>query len=515
MSTIDLFPRQRSGVFPAPRAFQDVAHRELRSGYSTGHRRQVLMAPTGAGKTYLGLRVCNEATLRGKRALFICDRLALIDQTVETALRYGMEEPGIIRAAVKREAWRPFQIASAQTIAARGIDDSYDVVVVDECHTQYAAVDEFLEATAAVVIGLSATPFTKGLGKKYSRIVNAATMDELVRLGVLTPMRVLSCKRPDMTGAKTKKNGEWTDEAATQRGMGIIGDVVMEWLRHADNAKTICFGPSIVHCEEMQRQFKAAGVEAALYTGQTDEDERKLLLAEYRKPDSKIRVLISVEALAKGFDVPDVACVCDCRPLRKSLSTAIQIWGRGLRQHGLPWFDLEATKKQCLLLDFSGNIIRFADDFADVYFNGLADLDSGEKLDKEVRKDGDEPDKPAKKCSACGYTPCGKKCIRCGFEPIRKSTVEHEHGTAEEVDVLKGAGKYAASRAELYAMIATHAKGRAGNQKGWTAHRYREITGTWPSNSFNFETAPQVMPSKALLGKMRSLQIAFAKRQGR
>ena len=73
--------------------------------------------------------------------------------------------------------------------------------------------------------------------------------------------------------------------------------------------------------------------------------------------------------------------MCDCRPLRKSLSTAIQMWGRGLRSSP------ETGKTDCILLDFSGNIIRFADDYADIFYNGLNHLDAGEKLDKAVRKD--------------------------------------------------------------------------------------------------------------------------------
>ena len=88
-----------------------------------------------------------------------------------------------------------------------------------------------------------------------------------------------------------------------------------------------------------------AGVMAAVFTSHTTPTERKALLDEYRKPDSDLRVLISVEALAKGFDVPDVGCVVDCRPLRKSLSTAIQMWGRGLRASP------ETGKTDCILLD--------------------------------------------------------------------------------------------------------------------------------------------------------------------
>ncbi len=506
LSQTGLFDKPPSGSFPSPRPFQDIAHRELRTGFMEGNRSQILMAPTGAGKSYIGLRLCNEALARGRRVLFICDRKTLINQTSAVADGYGMQAHGIIQASNPKFAlWRPFQIASAQTIAARGLNDNYDVVIVDECHTLYKPVVEFVTTTKAAVIGLSATPFTKGLGKVYSRVVNAATMDELTRQGILTPMRILSCSRPDMSGAKTT-GGEWTAKEAEQRGMGLVGDVVSEWIRHANGLKTIVFGPTVIHCDELVRQFTAAGIGAATFTGETSDGERLELLQDFRKPDSKVRVLVSVEALAKGFDVPDVGCVVDCRPLRKSLSTFIQMIGRGLR--------CSPGKTETILLDHSGNVIRFAESFADVYFNGLASLDMGEKLDSEVRKDEEHP---AKGCPACGYKPCGKKCVGCGFEPLRKSLVEIEAGKAEEIDILKGFSRYAKSPGELYNMIATHERKRAerrgsGNPAGATAHRYKEVTGQWPSRDYKYEESANVKPSPALKSKLISLQIAFAKR---
>lgn len=508
---VDLFAPMRTRSFPPPREFQERAHRDLRAGVQAGHQRQVLMAPTGAGKTYLGLRICDEALLRGGRVLFICDRKTLINQTSVVASGYGMQRHGIFQASNSRmDPELPFQIASAQTIGRRGISDEFRVIVVDEAHTLYKPVTELIANTSATVIGLSATPFTKGLGKIYSRVVNAATMDALVKNGVLTSMRVLSCVRPDMEGAKTT-GGEWTAQAAEERGMGLVGDVVKEWLEHAENRKTIVFGPTINHCEALRRQFESAGVGAALFTAETTDAERKELLADYRQADSKIRVLISVEALAKGFDVPDVGCVCDCRPLRKSLSTFVQMVGRGLRS--------SPGKTECLLLDFSGNIIRFADDFADLYFNGLAELDAGEKLDKEVRKD--EEHEP-KSCPACGYTPVGKRCVRCGFETQRPSLIEHAAGKASEFDPLGLVKRgWAKDLGQLFAMIATHEKDRAarrvdngrppGKPSGSTAYRFKELTGRFPPSEFNFETAPHVRPSVALRMKLRSLEIAFAK----
>jgi DNA repair protein RadD len=302
-----LAPLERDDGFPAPRKFQIDAHEALRQGFRQGHKNQIIMAPTGAGKTYLGLRICNEAMQKGKRAVFLCDRTTLINQTSAVADGYGLNNHGVIQANHHRR--RPdelLQIASAQTIAKRGFWPKLDVLVVDECHTQMKVWTEYAMDSGAAVIGLSATPFSAGLGKIFTNLINATTMHDLTESGVLVPMRIFSCTKPDMQGAATA-GGEWTDKAAEERGMAIIGDVVTEWMKFGENRKTIVFGATIKHCEEIAKQFINQGVMAAVFTSETTAKERELLLDEYRKPDSQLKVLISVEALAKGFDVPDVA----------------------------------------------------------------------------------------------------------------------------------------------------------------------------------------------------------------
>ena len=401
--------------FPPPRPFQQTAHEALREGRRAGHKNQLIMAPTGAGKTYLGLRIANEALQRGKRATFVCDRVALINQTSKAADSYGLSNHGVIQSS----HWRvnpslPFQIASAQSLASRGWPAS-DVIIIDEAHTQLSVWTDHIQSSGASVIGLSATPFSPGLGKLFTNLINAATMHDLTQQGILVPMRPLSAKRIDMAGAATS-GGEWTEGAAAERGMGIVGDVVSEWIRHGEGRKTICFGSTIAHCEELCRQFIEAGVMAAVYSQNTTQAERDMLLADYEKPDALIRVLISVEALAKGFDVKDVGCVIDCRPLRKSLSTAIQMWGRGLRASP------ETGKFDCILLDHSGNFIRFLKDFENIFYNGLIALDMGEKLDKEIRREAKDAEREG--CPSCGHTPFARRCMACGFEVQKQALVE-------------------------------------------------------------------------------------------
>lgn len=494
------------GYFPEPRAFQHKAHEALRQGARDGHRRQLIMAPTGAGKTFLGMRVISEALKRGRRAMFLCDRRTLIHQTSETATRYGLGNHSVIMADDPRlDLRKQFQIASLQTLERRGWPD-VDVLIVDEAHTQYKTWADYITSDdcKAMVVGLSATPFSKGLGKLFTNLINAATMADLTDSGVLVPMRVFSCRCPDMTGAKLNIKGEWAEEAAEERELCLVGDVVSEWQRLAENRKTIVFGATIRHCEELVKQFREAGVQAATFTADTTEGEREAILGDFRGSDPYLRVLVSVEALAKGFDVPDVGCVCDCRPLRKSLSTAIQMWGRGLR------CSPDTGKTDSYLLDFSGNIIRFADDFSDVFFNGLGELDKGEKLDKEVRKDEDhEP----KHCPKCDYAPMGKRCVRCGFEPEPKSLIQALPGEMQEIRI--GKKVLAPDAAHLYAQVATYAKLHSAPEKqnGRAAHLFKDMTGNWPPRDWKVESAPVVEPTRATLGKIKALQIAFHHRR--
>jgi superfamily II DNA or RNA helicase len=310
-----------------------------------------------------------------------------------------------------------------------------------------------------------------------------------------------------MTGAATA-GGEWTDKAAEERELKIVGDVVSDWMKFGDNRKTIIFGATIKHCEELCRQFINAGVMAAVFTSDTTMIERDNLLKEYRKPNGHLKILISVEALAKGFDVPDVGCICDARPLRKSLSTAIQMWGRGLRSSP------ETGKQDCRLLDFSGNIIRFFEDFNEIYFNGLDKLDDGEKLDKEIRK---KEEFEAKGCPKCGYAPFHKRCMACGYERVVMQTTEALPGHMKEIFIGEGKNKkkLADNAEHLWQQVVTYARmhSKPESQQGRAYHLFKKMTGQEPM--WKFTTAPNVEINRSVLGKITSMNLAYRKGTGK
>lgn len=503
----ELFTDDTPAGFKPPRRFQARVMKKVAEGLLDGHKNQLVMAPTGAGKTYLGLRILHKALKAGKRATFLCDRITLINQTSARADEYGLRDHGVIQGDHPRQDWsRPLQIASVQSIESRGWPQT-DVLVVDEAHTMRETWIKKAAEEGVRVIGLSATPFSRGLGKIFTNLISDTTMHELTEERILVPMRVLSCRRPDMSGAKVNDFGEWRTSEAGERGMEIIGDVVAEWLRHAEGRKTIVFGATIAHCEEMCRKFNEVGVFAATFTQDTPTAVRDGLVKEFDKPESIIRVLISVEALAKGFDVPDVGCVVDCRPLRKSLSTAIQMWGRGLRSSP------ETGKTDCLLLDHSGNITRFAEDFTRIYFEGLETLDDGEVLDKAIRNDGkDERERTG--CPRCSYKPFRQRCMSCGFEIVAKSLIEHEAGQMQEIHL--GKSTFDGTKLDLWNQLCAFARSTpwVKSKDGYPYMQFKDITGAPPPSTWRAHSAPLVPVSEALAkrlnGKRKSHHIAAA-----
>ncbi len=453
--------------------------------------------------TITAMMLIHESLKKGKRATFVCDRTALINQTSAVADSLGLTDHAIIQANhPRRNNSLPFQIASIQTIQARGYWPESDLVVIDEAHTVYAAAKELLERGTVPVLGLTATPCTAGLGKLYSHVVNAATMEELTREEILVPLRILTCVTPDMAGAKTS-GGEWTAKAASERELTIVGDVVAEWVKHGEGRKTIAFGADISYCEELVRRFNEAGINAACYTSDTADHERVELVREFSKPDSAIRVLASVSALAKGFDVKDVGCIIDARPLRKSLSEVIQMWGRGLRSSP------ETGKTDCILLDHSGNALRFHDDFIDVFFNGFGELSAAEKLDSKPRQEPEDWEPTG--CPQCQRKPFRKRCLSCGFEKPTHALVDSTPGQMQEIMI--GKKKAASNKQDLWAQLCTYARWHLKTEKkaGWVWYKYQDIAGEKPPRSFSFDGAPDVSISPALIGKLKSLRIAYNK----
>src|SRR3546814_2222 len=160
----------------------------LRKALASGKRKPMLQVPTGGGKTRTAGAIVELMRQRDKRAVFIVDAISLIDQTVQSFYDLGLSDIGVIQADHAMTDWsKPIQVASVQTLQRRGMPE-VDLAIVDEAHVRNQWLEKQFGSEdwgKKPVIGLSATPWSKGLGLIYDELIAPITMRGLIEQGRL------------------------------------------------------------------------------------------------------------------------------------------------------------------------------------------------------------------------------------------------------------------------------------------------------------------------------------------
>jgi superfamily II DNA or RNA helicase len=333
------------------RPHQSLAIEKLRQSLGSGKRRPVLQAPTGFGKTRLAAAVIEGALAKDKRVIFTVPALSLVDQTVEAFWNDGVRNIGVIQGCHGMTDWsRPVQVASVQTLQRRQDLPQADVVIIDECHRWFDFYPKWMMDPAwqnRPFIGLSATPWTRGLGRYFDDLIIAATTKDLITAGYLSPFRVFAPSHPDLTGVRTVA-GDYHegDLSGVMNDSTLVADVVDTWLGRAQNRSTFCFAVDRAHAKHLQQQFITAGVSTGYIDAYTPSKEREDIHRKFQ--DGQNRIVCNVGCLTTGIDW-DVRCIILARPT-KSEMLFVQIIGRGLRP--------AEGKEDCLILDHSDTHLR-------------------------------------------------------------------------------------------------------------------------------------------------------------
>ena len=473
---------------------------KIEDGFNTGHRCQLLYAPTGFGKTEVAMAIMQEVAAKYKKTAMVLDRIVLVNQTSTRLSRYGINH-GVMQADHWR--YRPqekIQICSAQTLEKRENFPDIDLLIIDECHVQRKSVVQFIKNNPHTkVIGLTATPFTAGLGDVYTNVVGAKATGDLIEKGWLTPLKIYIAKEIDMTGAK-KVAGEWSQDEVTERGMKITGDIVAEWVKKTNEIfggprKTVVFCSGVAHGRDLARQFNELGYNFKSISYLEEDDYKKDIIEEFSKPDTDINGLIATDILTRGFDVPDVMIGVSARPFSKSFSSHVQQMGRIMRPY--------EGKQFGIWLDHSGNYLRFRKDWDKLFDEGVTDLkDGGESTKKEPT----EKEKKEAKCPACGALWIWKgesECGACGYEkPLRG--VSSVPGELTELEAT--ARKNQVDNQNFYSELLQYAKMR-DYKEGWAAHKYKEKYGAFPRGLQKIYRSP----SLSTVNFIKSKQIAWSK----
>lgn len=485
------------------RKYQIEALKQISVAHKNGFKRIMVKLPTGAGKTSLASHIINNMNKAGKRVLFVCDRIELINQTSARLFADGIDH-GVIQADHPLEdSSKLIQVCSIQTLDRREILNA-DMIIIDEAHTLYSAHIRLIKANPNIpILGLSATPFTRGLGKYFETMVVGATTQQLIDLGFLCKPTVFAPTEPDLENVKVVA-GEYKNDDLS-KAVNIpryVGDIVSHWLKLADNKSTICFAVDIAHSKNIVDEFQKYGVNAAHIDAYTPKEQRRVLIANFKA--GIIKVLSSVDVLSKGFDYPGAEVAILARPT-KSLSTYIQQGGRVLR------ISPETGKKGCLILDHAGNTA----------FHGYVQdettniLDSGDKKSsKSSVSKLKEVKKSVKACPSCFFMKSTAKCPNCGHESIPKNTSIGTDGylveMTEEIVIKPKTGKdfLVSDKFRLYGELKQYCIDK--NYKiGSAYYMFNDLVGEFPDCFVS--DAPLLTPSQQLIGYFKYLAIRKAK----
>lgn len=336
---------------------QTIVFNKIKDELRKGHKRILINAPTGYGKTILSYQICKDAIAKKNRVLFTSHRIGLAEQSRD---KFESLKPSFLQG--NSEGYfenYELLVATIQTLTNTDIADP-KIIIIDEVHFGFETgfiQNLFTRFPNAIFLGLSATPVDNKdfLLDGFDSIIDDYQTIDLINLGWLTPFKIYSPVNFDLSNVKMSSNTKDYQEKSLNEEIvkqDINKSIIERYIELGEQRKFICFGVNKIHCFELQKEFELKGIITDVITADTSKKNRDLIYERYAKGVSK--GLISIEILTAGFDDPTVKCVIIACPT-KSWKKYIQICGRGIRLLGQTIDESIANgKSDCILLDCCG-----------------------------------------------------------------------------------------------------------------------------------------------------------------
>ncbi len=335
------------------------------------HKRFILKAPTGAGKTVLASEII-ERFYKGKKVIVLCHRLVLLEQ-----LEIALGEKHSLRTLEISDEGTPFDgydILLSTNLRARDVimDAIFqaDLLIIDEAHrvsrkgkSYKKIIDSFDEYSKkeARLLGLTASPERRTgdqndqLNLTFDAIIDCADIGTLIAEGIL----VQPIYRPHFIHDLNLTNIDISsgDFPVSKLAPAIVKSSMIEHAVAAYNEERLNVSPKPISawfCADVNvaeltlEQIRSFKIKADIVTAQTPMKERMRLLKLHEQ--GFLEAMVSVGVLSEGWDNPHCNIIVHLRP---TLSKVLwgQSVGRGLRS--------APGKEKCIVIDVSSNWSTF------------------------------------------------------------------------------------------------------------------------------------------------------------
>jgi len=417
------------------RDYQERAIEGVRDSFRQGHKRTLLVSPTGSGKTLMFSYISAGMARNDKRIVIIAHRRELLKQ-ISAALKNVGVKHAILAAGTMGLPRANVVVASVFTLARRLAKfPEPDLIIGDEAHhfTPDSTWGKVVQAFPnARVLGVTATPERldgKGLGLLFDDMVMGPTVAELTEQGFLSPAEVYAPSKPDLSRARTRMGDYVTkDLEDTMDKPSITGSAVAHYTKLAAGRRAVAFCVSVKHAKDVAEDFRLAGYHASHVDGGMDERERDGILAKFEA--GEIQILTSCDLISEGFDLPAIEVAILLRPT-KSLSMYLQQVGRAIRP--------SPGKEKTIVLDHAGNTKMHG--FIDEHREWQLTADSARK-----KRTAEEVAATIRSCPKCfaEHRP-SPVCPRCGHVyQLKSRKVQQVDGELVQISRAEDAKQAAA-----------------------------------------------------------------------
>jgi len=366
--------------------------------------------PTASGKSHVlaGIVQKVQDTWGEVPTLILSHNKEILEQDYQKLRIYLPDKViGLYSSGLGMKEIQSITVAGIQSVFRKPkLFKHFKLIIIDECHlipaTGEGMYQSFLKGIGKYkLVGLTATPFRTGFGSLtdpghiFTRTIYRIDIETLIKQKFLSP---LISKAADFQMDPSKVKVTAGDYVVKQLGMAfdqntITNKICKELVKYEKIRKNwLLFAIDIAHAEHVATELSTYGIKAMYVHSNMPIELRDEIIRLYR--EGSIKALVNVAVLTTGFDYPEIDMIALLRPTRSPV-LHVQMIGRGSR--------IAPGKKDCLVLDFAGNLQR------------LGPVNSN--FDFKVAKGGGEA--PTKVCPECNEVlylsakecPCGYKFI--------------------------------------------------------------------------------------------------------
>lgn len=385
-------------VTPMLRDYQQDLYDKTVQALRGGYRRILVVAPCGAGKSYLFAQMAKNT--KGE-VLVLVHRNELKHQHQALMRSLGIENVRV----------QTYQTENKYL----GSHKKPSLLIVDEAHLSRSnSWARIITHYDTYTVGLTATPIrldNRPLGDIYEVLIEGVDTKWLIQNQRLAPYEYYAPLTVDTSEVRVMA-GDFVlselDKLMNERA--IYGDVIGSYQKIAPGERAITYCVSVEHARRTADAFNNAGIRAAHLSADTQTNERGRIMEDFR--DGRITVLCNCTLLSEGISIDEVSCVLLLRPTQ-SVALGVQQMMRSMRY--LPG-------KTAKILDFVGNYTRI----------GLPDDNREWSLDKPIPKrrlTDDNGNFYIRSCPECFMTfATAPVCPFCGAEyPLHPREIQaHE-----------------------------------------------------------------------------------------